>query len=70
MKLKYAIERGIVTDWDDMETILNYGFHQLDIPSSERPILLTEPLLNPKIQWKKLNEMKKNSDKLEYILVL
>ena len=57
LNLKYTIERGIVTDWDDMETILNYGFHQLDIPSSERPILLTEPLLNPKIQREKFDEV-------------
>ncbi|XP_053561879.1 actin, clone 302-like [Bombina bombina] len=48
LNLNYPIEHGIVTSWDDMEKIWRYMYDcELHLKSSERPVLLTEPALNP-----------------------
>lgn len=48
--IKYPIEHGIVTDWNDMERIWQYiyGSDQLQTFSEEHPVLLTEAPLNPR----------------------
>ena len=48
LSLKSPIERGIVTDWDDMVEIWNYIYQQLADCPSETPVLVTEPALNPR----------------------
>ena len=49
LKLKYPIEQGIVTDWDDMEKIWHHTFYKvLRIAPEKHPVLLTEPPFNPK----------------------
>jgi len=49
LSIDYPIEHGIVTNWDDMETIWEHIFYnELRKPPEEHPILLTEPPLNPK----------------------
>ncbi|KAI9849089.1 MAG: Actin-like protein [Sclerophora amabilis] len=49
LKIKYPLEHGIVTDWDDMEKIWQYVYtEELKTLSEEHPILLTEPPLNPR----------------------
>ncbi|CAG8702747.1 14942_t:CDS:2, partial [Racocetra fulgida] len=49
LKIKYPIEHGIVSDWDDMERIWKYIYEEeLKIASEEHPVLLTEAPLNPK----------------------
>jgi centractin len=49
LKIKYPLEHGIVTDWDDMERIWTYVYdHELKTLSEEHPVLLTEPPLNPR----------------------
>lgn len=49
LKIKYPLEHGIVTDWDDMERIWTYIYEQeLKTLSEEHPVLLTEPPLNPR----------------------
>ncbi|KAI3919189.1 hypothetical protein MKX01_018828 [Papaver californicum] len=49
LTLKYPIKRGIVTNWDDMETIWHHTFYEeLHKAPEEHPILLTETSLNPK----------------------
>ncbi|GAA98384.1 hypothetical protein E5Q_05070 [Mixia osmundae IAM 14324] len=48
LKLKYPVEHGIVTDWDDMERIWNHIYtEELRTLSEEHPVLLTEAPLNP-----------------------
>ena len=53
LSLRYSMNkvayRGIVTNWDDMEKIWHYTFHQaLCVSPEEHPVLLTEAPLNPK----------------------
>lgn len=47
--LNYPIERGIIAHWDDMETLWRHIYkHELKVRASERPVLLSEPPLNPR----------------------
>ncbi|VDM92585.1 unnamed protein product [Litomosoides sigmodontis] len=49
LALKYPMEHGIVTDWNDMERVWQYIYSkdQLQIFPEEHPVLLTEAPLNP-----------------------
>lgn len=48
LKIRYPLEHGVVTDWDDMERIWTYVYeHELKTLSEEHPVLLTEPPQNP-----------------------
>ncbi|VDO27261.1 unnamed protein product [Brugia timori] len=49
LSLKYPMEHGIVTDWNDMERVWQYIYSkdQLQIFPEEHPVLLTEAPLNP-----------------------
>lgn len=40
--LKYPIERGVVTDWDDMEKIWRHAYHKLGVKPSDRPLFITD----------------------------
>jgi actin len=43
LKLKYPIEHGIVSDWDDMTKIWHHCYYnELRVTPSEHPTLLTE----------------------------
>ncbi|KAL8785742.1 MAG: hypothetical protein Q9213_003209 [Squamulea squamosa] len=49
LKIRYPLEHGIVTDWDDMERIWQFVYtEELKTLSEEHPVLLTEPPLNPR----------------------
>ncbi|KAG8529476.1 Actin-like protein [Bacidia gigantensis] len=49
LKIRYPLEHGIVTDWDDMERIWSFVYQEeLKVMSEEHPCLLTEPPLNPR----------------------
>ncbi|GBP63675.1 Alpha-centractin [Eumeta japonica] len=50
LSIKYPMEHGIVTDWNDMERVWTYIYSkdQLSTFSEEHPVLLTEAPLNPR----------------------
>ncbi|WPH01830.1 Actin-like protein [Acrodontium crateriforme] len=49
LKIRYPLEHGIVTDWDDMERIWQHIYtDELKTLSEEHPVLLTEAPLNPR----------------------
>lgn len=58
LRLINPVECGIVTDWEAIEKIWHYIFHDLlQINPSEHPILLTEPPLNPAQNREKMAEI-------------
>ncbi|KAL3943807.1 MAG: hypothetical protein SGBAC_002136 [Bacillariaceae sp.] len=54
---QHPIERGIITNWDDMETIWRHTFYQLHCEPQHHPVLLTEVPLNPKANRERMTQI-------------
>jgi len=49
LELNYPMDRGIVTNWDNMELVWHHAFYQaLRVAPEEHPLLFTEAPLNPR----------------------
>ena len=57
LTLKYPMERGIVTNWDDMEKIWHYSYNELRVAAEDHPVLLTQIPFNPKTSKEKITQV-------------
>ncbi|KAJ6250520.1 actin [Anaeramoeba flamelloides] len=58
LSLKHPIEKGIITDWGNMESIWSHVFkNELKVAPEQHPILLTQTPLNPKANREKMTEI-------------
>lgn len=57
-KLRYPIDSGIVNNWEDVETLFNYGFRRIDeYTTNYDKVIVSEPCLNNIEYREKITEL-------------
>jgi actin len=70
LNLSYPIERGIITNWDDMEKIWQYTFDiELRAFQEEHAVMLTESPLNTKANREKMTQIMFETFNVPYVYV-
>ena len=70
LTLRYPIEHGIVTNWDDMEKIWHHTFYnELRVKPDEHPVMLTEAPLNPKTNRERMVQIMFDSFDVPYLYI-
>jgi centractin len=70
INIKYPLEHGMFKEPDDIEILLDYIYTNLDINLSEikeHPVLIAEPLLNPKENRQNIAKVLFDTHKIEYL---
>ncbi|KAJ3707653.1 hypothetical protein LUZ61_011358 [Rhynchospora tenuis] len=58
LALKYPIERGIITNWDEMTTIWHHTYYnKFHVVPEQHPVLLTDAPLNTRANREKMTEI-------------
>ena len=58
LRIDRPIDRGFVTNWDDMEKIWHHSlFSELQVCPDEHPIMMTESPLNPRLNREKTTQI-------------
>eukprot|EP01101_Sappina_pedata_P000707 TRINITY_DN1089_c0_g1_i1.p2 TRINITY_DN1089_c0_g1~~TRINITY_DN1089_c0_g1_i1.p2 ORF type:complete len:377 (-),score=106.92 TRINITY_DN1089_c0_g1_i1:36-1139(-) len=57
LSLRYPMQGGVVTDWDDMERIWHHTFRELGASPEDYPVLLTEAPLNPRTNREQMTQI-------------
>jgi len=58
MTMRYPIDHGVVTNWDDMEKVWNHAFYEeLRITPEDSAMMMTEAPLNPKANREKMTQI-------------
>jgi actin beta/gamma 1 len=66
LSLRYPIQRGIITDWDDMELIWKHIFEsELKTKSEERTVLMTDSVHTPVGHREKMTQVRESFKRLK-----
>ncbi|KAK4664789.1 uncharacterized protein QC763_507660 [Podospora pseudopauciseta] len=58
LELRYPIEQGVITDWQDVEAIWHHAlYHELRVEPHEHPILMEHALFTPDTSKEKMTQI-------------
>ncbi|KAL7872636.1 hypothetical protein SRHO_G00076190 [Serrasalmus rhombeus] len=57
LTLHYPMKNGIISNWDQMETIWQHVFQQLRVDAEDHPVLLTEGVMNPQVNRQRMVQL-------------